>query len=390
MDFWKSILFLLRKKSVGPPVIALSLIVAGLVYSLVPTVYVSTASLVLTAPPAGGTLSRDPDRPGGLTNPLLQFNDALRTTAGILILAMNDPKVQAELGVVEGGPTELVIDDGRTNPELLGISTTGPFIYVEARSTSAATARQVAIRARARIQQELDRRQRALRAPKSTFIWTADVVPPSTPEASITRKLTAAGAGLLVTLFAGFGLAYAVTRIRGARAARAQHPEAVPMPPQGGTPGPERPDAVEPPATDLPAAAPVSASAAGAEEAGASGSAPEPSGDVVTVIRRSDWPEPLPDDSEPKAEEGGRAAHAGDSAAANGASAEPRDWEADTAAWSDEATRELRLRLAAENGEADRRDAGGDEVKDGHDDSFAAVAPGVDKDDKKGSPSGGS
>lgn len=221
MDFWKSIFFLVRKKSVGPPVIVLSLIVAGLLYSLLPTVYVSTASMVLTAPPSGGTLTRDPARPGGLTNPLLQFNDALRTTTGILILVMNDPKVQAELGVVEGGPTEIIVNDGRTNPELLGISTSGPFIYVETRSTSAATALNVTERARRRIRTELNRRQADLKAPRSTFIGTADVVPPSTPEATITTKLTGAGAGLFLTLFAGFGLAYAATRIRGtARAAR--------------------------------------------------------------------------------------------------------------------------------------------------------------------------
>jgi len=378
MDFWKSILFLLRKKSVGPPVIALSIVVAGLVYSLMPTVYVSTASLVLTAPPSGGTLSQDPTTPGGLTNPLLQFNDALRTTAGILILAMNDPKVHAELGVVEGGPTELVINDGRTNPELLGISTNGPFIYIETQSTSAATAREVTIRAKARIQQELDRRQQALRAPRSTFIWTADVVPPSTPEASITPKLTAAGAGLVLTLFAGFGVAYAVTQVRGTRAARAEsRPEAAPaQPDQGERPDPEQQDAV-----DLPAAAPASASAASGAE--------DRSRDAVTVIRRSDWPELLPEEPEPQArDEGGREALAGDSASSNGGSAEPREWEADTAAWTDEATKELRVRLAAENGEASRGDADGDDGTKEDQDSFAAVVPGGDKDEKETSSRG--
>jgi|GEM_PF-2025887 len=327
MDFWTSLLFLVRKRSVGPPLIALALAVAGLAYFLAPTAYVSTASLVLTAPPSGGTLSRDPDRPGGLTNPLLQFNDTLRTTASILILVMNAPEVQAELGVEEDGPTELIVDDGRSKPELLAISATGPFIHIETRSTSAAVARQVTLRARSRIQAELLRRQQELRAPRSTFIGTADVVPPSPPEASITPKLTAAGTGLGATLFAGFGIAYAVARLRAGRAARAREQE--------------RP-AAEPQAA-APPAVPEAAPAADAEQ------------DADRAGRRADRAEPPPEEKDepvpaqaapadtPTGDGGGRDADSGTAPTGGG-----------TAAGGDEATAWLRARRAERNGTADR------------------------------------
>ncbi len=325
MDFWTSLLFLVRKRSVGPPLIALALAVAGLAFYLVPTVYVSTASLVLTAPPRGGTLSPDAERSGGLTNPLLQFTDTLRTTASILILVMNAPDVQAELGVEEDGPTELIVDDGRSKPELLQISATGPFIHIETRSPSAAVAREVTVRARARIEDELARRQRELQAPRSTFIGTADVIPPSPPKASLTPKLTAAGAGLGATLFAGFGIAYAVARLRAGRAAaRAREQE-------------------------RPAAAPQAASPPAVPEAGPDAGKDADRPETVTVIRRSGWPEFPPDKAETEGAPADGRAVSGDTPADDDGAAE-----ADTVAWSDEAAARLRARLAEANGTAER------------------------------------
>ncbi|MEV8634654.1 hypothetical protein AB0395_23660 [Streptosporangium sp. NPDC051023] len=217
MDFWKTIFGLARRKAIGPPLAALSLVSAALVFFLIPTYYVSTASMVLTTPATGGTLSADPTRPLGLTNPLLQFSDGLRVTAGILILSMNTPEVSAELGVTPDGPTQIVINDGRTNPELLGISTNGPFVYVEVQSRSAPAAQDVVLRAKERIRRELANRQQALKAPRSTFITVVDVVPSSVPTAKISGKLTAAGATMFVVLFGGLSIVYGVTQIRAGR-----------------------------------------------------------------------------------------------------------------------------------------------------------------------------
>src|SRR5437879_6445956 len=122
MDFWKTVLGLARRSYVGLPVVGLALIAAGIAYIFVPAHYVSSGSMVLTTPASGGTLSPNPKISGNLTNPLLQFNDSLRTTAGILILSMNTPEVAAQLGIVPGGETTIIVNDGHTNPDLLAVS----------------------------------------------------------------------------------------------------------------------------------------------------------------------------------------------------------------------------------------------------------------------------
>lgn len=225
MDFWKAIFGLVKRRLIGPPLAALALAAATLVFFLMPTTYVSTASMVLTTPATGGTLPSDPTKPLGLTNPLLQFSDGLRVTAGILILSMNAPEVAAELGVLPNGTTEITINDGRTNPNLLGISTNGPFVYVEVQSRSAATAQDVVVKAKQRVRRELTNRQQALKAPRSTFISIVDVVPSSTPEAKLSGKLTAAGGTLFLVFLVGIGIAYAMTQMRqGGRSADPARP----------------------------------------------------------------------------------------------------------------------------------------------------------------------
>ncbi|MGV9324347.1 hypothetical protein [Streptosporangium sandarakinum] len=241
MDFWKAVFALVKRRFIGPPLIVLSFAAAALAFHLVPTTYVSTASMVLTTPATGGTLPADPTRPTGLTNPLLQFSDGLRVTAGILILSMNTPEVAAELGLVKGGTTEITINDGRTNPDLLGISTNGPFVYVEVRSRSAAEAQKVVVKAKQRIRKELLTRQQALRAPRSTFISVVDVVPSSTPEAKVTSRLMAAGGVLFAVLAVGFGVAYGVTETRAGRRRRAADP-ADPFSPKAVFPEPVFPE----------------------------------------------------------------------------------------------------------------------------------------------------
>ncbi|XVQ86742.1 hypothetical protein ACQP2K_04765 [Microbispora siamensis] len=219
MDFWKSIFTLARRRFVGPPIFALAILVAVVGYLMLPTTYVSSTAMVLTTPTSGGTLSPNPREAAGLTNPLLQFNDGLRTTAGILILSMNTPEMMTRLGVRPGGPTEVTINDGRTNPDLLGISTNGPFVYVEVESRSPAVADSTVREAGQLIRAELAARQRALKAPPSTYIAITDVMPPGTPEAKRTVKWGAAAGGLLAVMVVGFGLAYLVDRQRGNRRA---------------------------------------------------------------------------------------------------------------------------------------------------------------------------
>lgn len=238
MRFWKTILGLARKKVVGPPVVLAAVGLALAAYFLMPGRYVSTASMVLTVPATGGTLETQPAGKPGLTNPLLQFNDALRTTAGILILATNTADVYKEVGAPESGPTSVTINDGRTNADLLGISTNGPFIYIEVESDDPATVREVMRKAQQRVRLELARRQTALDAPISTHIGIMDVMPPSGPRAALGDRLTLAAFGGVFGVVAGIGVAYGIQRVRWSRAQAETVPEAGPQ--AGPQAGPEQ------------------------------------------------------------------------------------------------------------------------------------------------------
>ncbi|GLW08797.1 hypothetical protein Misp01_39270 [Microtetraspora sp. NBRC 13810] len=236
MDFWKTVLGLVRHRRVGPLVFVLALAAAAAAYFVVPTRYTAGTSSVLTTPATGGTLSQDPDQPPGLTNPLLQFSDGLRTTAGILILSMNTPEVAAKLGVVDGGPTTLTIDDGRSNPNLLGLE--GPFVYIEAGGTSPAVVRDTVAGAQALVKQELADRQRQLKAPPSTYIAITQMVPVSTPKADMGDKVTATGVAFAGVLTGGIAVGYALVMRAAARRARA----AADAPDDPGTPPAQDPE----------------------------------------------------------------------------------------------------------------------------------------------------
>jgi hypothetical protein len=212
MGFWKTILGIARRRFIGPPIIVLALALAGLAYGLAPTHYVSSGYMVLTTPTAGGVV--DKSKPSWQTNPLLQFNDGLKTTAAILIQSMNTPEVLAGLGAPPGAGIKITINDGSTNPDLLGTSTTGPFIYVEVDGQSPVGVRDIVANAEQKIRDDLANRQRELKAPRSTYISLTDVVTPTDPVTKNTSKWKAAGVGLFLSLFLGFGIAYAVERRR--------------------------------------------------------------------------------------------------------------------------------------------------------------------------------
>ncbi|WP_440100462.1 hypothetical protein [Streptosporangium sp. H16] len=237
MEFWKTILDLARRKRVGFPLFGLTLLAAVVVFSLVPPRYVSSASMVLTTPPAGGTT--DPAKKPGRTNPLLQFSDGLRTTAGILILSMNTEAVATELGIVKDGPIEVTINDGRTNPSMLGILMNGPFVYVEVESDSAEVTRAVMARTQFRLRTELVRRQEVLGAPRSTFIGFVEVVPAGYPAMNRSGTWQAAGGAAFAVVLLGLGAVYAVERRRVFRRRSG-----------GGRPGEPRPDTATTTATD--------------------------------------------------------------------------------------------------------------------------------------------
>ncbi|MFF4624925.1 hypothetical protein [Nonomuraea jabiensis] len=211
MEFWKTILGLLRRVLIGPPLICLSILVGVVVYAVVPAHYTADVSLVLATPVNGGTVPSDKTKQG-LTNPFLSFNDALKTGASIVILSMNTQDVWTQLGAPKDGPTEITIDDGRSNPNVLDIN--GPYIYIRVDSESPRQATAVLMAARERVATELFKWQKALGAPANTFITSTDIVPPSTPEADHSVNWQGAIGGAVLCLLLGLGIAYGVVTRR--------------------------------------------------------------------------------------------------------------------------------------------------------------------------------
>ncbi|MGI5161742.1 hypothetical protein [Microbispora sp. CA-102843] len=164
--------------------------------------------MVLTTSARGATI--DPSKTFGLQNPLLGFSDGLKTTATILIQAINTPEMRHDVGAPKDGPVALTVDDGRTDPDLLDIS--GPYIYVSVVAPTADQARKTVAAVQARVRKELNDRQVALDAPKSTFVSLNDVVPLSQPERVTSVQWKTAGSALAVSLLVCFGIAYAVAR----------------------------------------------------------------------------------------------------------------------------------------------------------------------------------
>jgi hypothetical protein len=179
------------------------------VYHETPVEYVSTATMVLTTTEYGGSESQDPSKPTDLTNSMLNFNQSLKTTSAILIESMSTKEVAVQVGAV--GPTTLLVDDGSSNPHLLGLD--GPFLSVTATSTSPQAAHEVAVEARQLLGEKLRAWQAELNAPDKTYVNLADVVSPTAAEPDHAPAVKRALAGTVGGLILGLGAAYAGTRL---------------------------------------------------------------------------------------------------------------------------------------------------------------------------------
>lgn len=209
MEFWLTIIGLLRRRSVLIPVLLVAAMSGALAFTVTPPAFVSRATMVLTLTQFGGSESRNPSMPTDLTNPMLNFNDSLVTTSAILINTMNTKEVAKQLGVQ--GSTKLVVDDGRSDPDLLGLN--GPFLHIRVESTSSEAAARIPAQAQALMREQLHDWQTTLDAPKATFIRLVDVVSPSAPEVDRSRPLKY---GLIATALGGavaLGCAYVGHRL---------------------------------------------------------------------------------------------------------------------------------------------------------------------------------
>jgi hypothetical protein len=210
MEFWSALARLIRRKAVIVPATLTALVASGLAYVGTPDSYASSTTMVLTTTEYGGTLSQDPADPTALTNPMLNFNDSLRTTAAILIQAMNTRDVAKQLGA--RGSTTLVVDDGRSNPSLFGLS--GPFVYVEVDGSSPQTTLSVLAKAQQLMKDKLRSWQLSLSAPPDTYVSLVEVVPPTAPKAQHARAAKLATLAFLLVFVSGLGVAYLRDRLR--------------------------------------------------------------------------------------------------------------------------------------------------------------------------------
>ena len=219
MDFWRTVLVLVRRWYITVPAFFATLGVAFAAYSVVPLQYQSVSVLVLTTPLTGGTEATHATTPNSLTNPLLNFDQSLALTASIVIQQMNTLETAHALGVAPGGSTAYLVTNGSTNPELLE---TGPFLFVQGTASSPQAAQDITQRASAMAAVVLAQRQKELKAPTSTHIRTQVVVPPTAgqPLSGSPARLAAAVGALagLMSLGAVYGFESMATHRRRRRA----------------------------------------------------------------------------------------------------------------------------------------------------------------------------
>lgn len=171
MDFWQTVLVLLRRWYITVPALLATLGIAAAAYSAMPRQYQSSSILVLTSPLTGGTRVTTP---ATVTNPLLNFDRSLSLSAAIVIQQMNSPETAAALRLTPGGMPGYQVTNGSTNPELLE---SGPFVFVDGTASTPAAAEEITERVAAMVADVLSERQTQLNAPESTHIGIQTVVP---------------------------------------------------------------------------------------------------------------------------------------------------------------------------------------------------------------------
>lgn len=226
MEFWTTIVGLLRRPVVMGSALVVAAGLALLAFVVTPPTYYSSTTMVLTTTEYGGTQVEDPTEPTALTNPLLNFNGSLQTTSAILIQTLSTAPAREQLGA--DGPTTLIVNDGRTNPDLLGLS--GPFLYLEGRSSSGAGALRVVEEAKKLMQEKLEGWQRDLHAPPKTYVSLVDVVAPTAPLADNGRVIKFSMFGFMLGLGLCLGLFYISHQVRARRRAAAVEVASTPGP----------------------------------------------------------------------------------------------------------------------------------------------------------------
>lgn len=214
MDFWKTLVVLVRRWYVALPALVVSLGLAAIAYESVPAKYEATGSIVLLSPSRGASTKSDT----GQTNPLLAFDGSLTTVSTAITQVLLSPAVSEDL-YRNGATASYEVGNGNLD---------GPFINVVADGKSPAEAQRTVRLVLQRARAELLNRQAAYNAPRSTYIQVDDLVQPTEAKELVGGKVRAAGAALALGLAASISTAFMIESIsenRRERRRRAQQPQ---------------------------------------------------------------------------------------------------------------------------------------------------------------------
>jgi uncharacterized protein involved in exopolysaccharide biosynthesis len=200
VDFWKTLLVLLRRWYVAVPALVVSAGLAAMAYQSIPPKYEATGSVALLTPTqgAGGSAAKN-----GPSNPLLSFDGSLETTAQLLTQVLLSPATAEELAG-QGATADYEVGDANIG---------GPFVNVVATGRSAAEAQRTVTLVLNRAREELLERENKLNAPRSSYIVVQDVVRPTEAKALVGGKTKGAGAALALGLAASLGSAFMIESI---------------------------------------------------------------------------------------------------------------------------------------------------------------------------------
>ncbi len=199
LDFWKTLVVLVRRWYVAVPTLVMSLGLAAVTFESVPPKFEASGSVVLLSPSGGASTSSDRVQ----TNPLLSFDDSLSTVSTALTQVLLSPQVVKELQG-QGATADYEVGNGNLS---------GPFINVVADASSPAEAQQTVRLVLQRARTELRSREDAHHAPPATYIQVDNLIEPSEAKQLFGGKVRAGGAALALGLAASLSMAFLVESI---------------------------------------------------------------------------------------------------------------------------------------------------------------------------------
>jgi hypothetical protein len=202
---------LLLKWYITIPGLLLSLALAGATFVLAPPQYSSNAIAVLVQPKLVNK-----NAPTN-SNPLLNFDNSLSTTALILVQALDTPEAAASIGLYPGGDSYTIKDVGDVQ---VGDQIVQPFLYIKSEASTPDAAATIVDGVLNMAAQDLLDRQRSLKVLPQNYVQLNDVVAPSPPQPVLGIAIGATGAALILGLIGTWGLAMWANRRSETRRAR--------------------------------------------------------------------------------------------------------------------------------------------------------------------------